>query len=258
VLRRVLLLALLLGVVHADRDPSSAGAGDPAGARAAAEAFVARLDGTRVGDLLVEQTVTLYHPGGRLKTSTGDQRLYLKPPGRLRVDRQAEGERDVLLVLGDRVWMRRPDGRTYEAPPRNAGPAAPAQLPGWQRSAAELLAEWKVLGVNVDVSHPVMLAGRRVTVIGAGPGERDRPAVWLDPEYGVVRIVTRERLPQGERLLDRTLSEHRAIAGPLYLPHREEWFLDGRLRRLVTVRSVTVNAALPDTLFDPAALARER
>ena len=256
-LRGAPVLVLLLGAVLAGPCPASAGANDPGGARAAAEAFVARVDGAQAGSVLVEQTVTLYHPGGRLKTSTGEQRVYLKPPRHLRVDREAEGEREVLLVLGDRVWMRRADGRTYEAPPRNAGPVAPSHLPGLQRSAAALLAEWTALGVDVDVSHPVVVGGRRLTVIGAGPGERDRPAVWLDPEYGVVRMVTRERLPRGERLLDRTLSEHRAIAESLYLPHREEWFLDGRLRRLVIVRSVTVNAALPDALFDPAALARE-
>ena len=45
------------------------------------------------------------------------------------------------------------------------------------------------------MSHVAQLAGRPVTVIGAHPGDRDVPAVWLDPDYGFVRIVTRERLP---------------------------------------------------------------
>jgi hypothetical protein len=50
---------------------------------------------------------------------------------------------------------------------------------------------------------------RTVTVIGARPGDRDIPAVWLDPDYGVVRLVTREQLPNGAKLVDLTLSEHR-------------------------------------------------
>jgi outer membrane lipoprotein-sorting protein len=256
VLRLALPVTLLAGaLLHLVPGSPGPAAAEPAAARAAAEAFVARLGGVRVGDLLVEQTVTLYHPGARLKTATGTQRVLVKSPGRLRVERDADGEREVLLVVNDRVWTRRPDGRTYEAPPRNGVPA-PAHLPGFQRSAAELLAEWQALGVDVTVSHPVTLAGRPLTVIGARPGERDRPAVWLDPEYGVVRLVTRGQRPPG--MLDRMLSEHRAIAGALFLPHREELFVDGQLRMLVTVRSVTVDRALPDALFDPAALARER
>ena len=40
--------------------------------------------------LLTGQTVTLYHPGGRLKMSTGEQRVYLAPAGRLRVAGSSE------------------------------------------------------------------------------------------------------------------------------------------------------------------------
>lgn len=120
--------------------------------------------------------MTLYHPGARLKTATGTQRVYLKPPGRLRVDRDADGEREVVLVVDGRVWTRRADGRTYEAPPRHAGAATPAHMPAFQRSAAERLAEWKALGIDVDVSHPVTLAGRRSVIV-----DRALPDALFDP-----------------------------------------------------------------------------
>ena len=91
-------------------------------------------------------------------------------------------------------------------------------------------------------------------MIGAHPGDRDVPAVWLDPDYGVVRIVTRERLPNGPRLLDLTLSEHRPLVGTLYFPYRQEVFVDAKLLVLFTVRSVAINTNPADALFDPASL----
>ena len=83
---------------------------------------------------------------------------------------------------------------------------------------------------------------------------RDVPAVWLDADYGIVRIVTRERLPNGARLLDLTFSEHRPLVGGLYFPYRQEVFVDGRLLVLFTVRSVAINTNPADALFDPASL----
>jgi hypothetical protein len=93
-----------------------------------------------------------------------------------------------------------------------------------------------------------------VTEIGARPGDRDIPAVWLDPDYGVVRVVTRERLPNGAKLVDLTLSEHRPLAGRLYFPCRQEMFVDGKLLMLFTVRAIAINTNPADALFEPASL----
>ena len=87
-----------------------------------------------------------------------------------------------------------------------------------KRRAEELLAEWRARGVRDDVSAHARVGTRTVTVIGARPGDRDVPAVWLDPDYGVVRLVTRERLPNGTKLVDLTLSEHRPLAGEALFP----------------------------------------
>jgi hypothetical protein len=82
--------------------------------------------------------------------------------------------------------------------------------------------------------------------------------VWLDEQYGVIRVITRERLLKGVRLVDLTLSEHRPLLDGLFFPYRQELFADGRMVLLVIVRSVAVNANLPDELFDPEALRRGR
>lgn len=247
-----LLVVLLAGVL------TGGAAASDADARAAVEAFVARLAGVHVASLVIEQTVTLYHPDGLHPQSTGEQRIYLRLPRQQRVEQTVEGEREVQLAVGDRVWVRRRDGRTYEAPPAGRDLARTHLLVPFRRTADDLLAEWRTLGIRDDVSHVVRLHRRDVTVLGARPGDRTSPAVWLDPEWGVVRFITRERLPTGERLLDLAFSEHRPLVGGVFFPHRQEAFVDGRLVVLVTVRSVAVNANLPDDLFDPEALRRER
>jgi hypothetical protein len=128
----------------------------------------------------------------------------------------------------------------------------------FRRTADDILAEWRGLGVRDDVSHATRIGSRTVTVIGARPGERDAPSVWLDPELGVVRVVRREKLPRGEGIVDLTFSEHRPLAGAIAFPHRQEAFVNGKLLLLVVVRSVTVNTNLADALFDPESLRRAR
>jgi outer membrane lipoprotein-sorting protein len=227
-------------------------------ARSAVEEFVTRLAGAQLTDFAIEQTFTLFHPDGRHPQSSGEQRVWVKVPRRQRVEQVVEGRRDVRLSVADQVWIRTADGRVYEAPPAERERDRTHLLMPFRRTAADVLAEWRALGVRDDVSHVARLAGRAVTVIGAKPGERDTPSVWIDREYGVVRFVRRERLPKGEGIVDLAFSEHRPLAGAFYFPYRQEAFVDGKLLVLIVVRSVTVNTNLADALFDPDTLRRGR
>jgi outer membrane lipoprotein-sorting protein len=227
-------------------------------ARSAVEAFVARLSGAHVRDLAIEQSFTLFHPDGRHPQSTGEQRVWVKVPRRQRVEQVVEGRREVRLASGGQVWIRSADGRVYEAPPGERDRDRTHLVMPFRHGATDLLAEWRALGIRDDVSHVARQAGRTVTVIGARPGERDTPAVWIDPEHGVVRFIRRERLPTGEGVVDLAFSEHRPLADGFFFPHRQEAFVDSKLLVLIVVRSVVVNTDLPDALFDPAALRQER
>ena len=229
-----------------------------ADARTAVEAFVARLAGAQVSDVAIEQTFTLYHPDGRHPQSTGEQRVWIKIPRRQRVEQVVEGRREVRLAVADQVWMRSADGRVSEASASERERERTHLLMPFRRTAADVLAEWRALGIRDDVSHEARVAGRTVTVIGARPGDRDTPSVWLDPEHGVVRFIRRERLPRGEGLVDLAFSEHRPLAGAFSFPHRQEAFVDGKLLVLIQVRSVMVNTGLFDALFDPDTLRRGR
>jgi hypothetical protein len=246
-MRRLLAVLLVAGTA------ATASAAAPE-ARAAVERLVLRAGGVSVRDLVITQTLTLYHPDGLHQQSVGEQRVYFKLPRRQRVEQVMDGEREVRLAVGDRVWIRRRDGRTYEAPHADRQRDRTHLLVPFQRTAADVLAEWRSLGIRDDVTQAIRVGGRAVTVIGAGPGDRERPAVWLDPDYGVVRVITRERLPKGETLVDLAFSDHRPLAGGFFFPYRQEAFVDGKLLVLIVVRSVTVNSNLSETLFDPDVL----
>jgi hypothetical protein len=227
-------------------------------ARAAVEAFVGRLAGAAITDVVIEQAFTLYHPDGRHPQSTGEQRVWIKIPRRQRVEQVMEGRREVRLAVGGQVWIRTADGRVYEAPPAERERDRTHLVMPFRRTAADVLAEWRALGIRDEVSHVTRVAGRPVTVIGAQAGERDAPSVWLDGERGVVRVVRREKLPTGEGIVDLAFSEHRPLAGAFAFPYRQEAFVNGKLLLLVVVRSVAVNTSPPDALFDVEALRRAR
>lgn len=249
VLGALIVVLLALGVV---------GGVVAADSRAAVDAFLGRLGTVNVTSLVVDQTLTLYDPGGRQAKSSGEQRLYLKLPRRQRVEQTVDGQREIRLSVDNRFWVRRADGRTYEAPPQDQRRDRTHLLVPLRRSGADLLAEWSAHGVRGDVSYETQVGGRAVTVIGAKPGERSVPQVWLDAERGVVRFVTREKLPAGESVVDLTFSEHRPLAGGFVFPYRQEAFVDGKLVVLVVVRSAAVNTNPDDALFDPDVLKRGR
>lgn len=242
-----LVLGLIVALV------SGAAAAD---AQRAVTTFVDRLSGAPVTDLTIRQQLTIYHADGLHPHSTGDQVLYVKVPQRRRVEQTIEGRRDIHLTVGNRAWIRPADGRIEEVPRERRAPDRTHLCTPLTRRPAELLAEWRGLGVRDDVSHEVRVRHRPVTVIGAKAGDRASPAVWLDDEYGIVRVIARA-VPKGPGLVDLTCSEHRPVANGIYFPHRQELFADGKLLLRLIVHSVTVNSNLPDSLFDPDALRRE-
>ena len=252
VVRAVVALLLVLTALAPVADAAVAEA------RAAVDAFLARLGDVNITDLVIDQTLTLFHPGGRHAQSSGEQRVYVKLPRRQRVDQMIDGQREVRLTVADRMWVRTPDGKTFEAPPPGTRGDATHLLVPFRRTGADLLAEWKALGVRDDVTHTTRAGDRAITVIGARPGERTVPQVWVDPDRGVVRFVTREKLPHGEGVVDLTFSEHRPLIGGFTLPYRQEAYVDGKLVVRVVVRSAAVNTGLDEALFDPDALRRGR
>lgn len=160
------------------------------------------------------------------------------------------------MTVGDRVWVRQPDGRTHEVPRGEGRRERMLHLVALRRDASDLLAEWRSFGVRDDVSDETRFEGRPVTIIGARIADRERPAVWIDPQYGIVRFITRERVPEGTVLIDVGFSDHRPLVGRLFYPYRQEVFANGKLLLRVAVRSVSPNTNPSKDLFDPEILKR--
>ncbi|MBI3634622.1 MAG: hypothetical protein HY216_00205 [Candidatus Rokubacteria bacterium] len=235
---------------------ATAGAADEA--REAVDAFLSRLAVTPISDLFIEQQITLYHSDGRQVQSRGEQRLAIRVPRRLRLEQTIDGARDIRLSVDDRTWIKNREGKVVEAPPGDRARARTYLITPFRRTVDDLLAEWRAFGVRTDVIQQVEVRRRPVVVVGAGPDDRQSPAVWIDRDYGVIRFIAREELPRGPALIDLAFSEHRLVTGGFYFPYRQEAFTDGRLLVLVTVRSVHANTGLADSLFDPEALKHER
>jgi hypothetical protein len=247
---RLLLPVVVLAV------PAAARALPPE-TRPAVESFVAHATGARVTDLIIEQTVTLYHRENGLRNVTVQERYVYKVPRRLRVEKIVEGQREIYVSVAGRAWVHS-RGKTYEAPPSLVGQDRTELLVPRRWTTDDLLREWRLLGIRDDRGHMTRVRGRTVAVIGARTGDRTSPHVWLDPEYGVIRFVTREKQGDGQALVDRTFSEHRRLVDGFYFPYRQEVFEDEKLVRLVTVKSIAVNTNPPDHLFDPASLRAAR
>jgi hypothetical protein len=220
--------------------------------RAVLERFLTGVAATPLRDLTIEQDLTVFNPEGRAAFVTGTQRVVVKLPDIQRVEQTLEGRREVRLTVRGRSWRRAGDGPVTPIPPEGGQTIALA-VP-LHRSVDEVLAEWRTLGVRDDRSHEARMGGRTVTVIGAQAGERDRPAAWIDPEYGIVRFVAREPITTGSVLTDVVFSDYRPLLGPLFFPHRQETFRSGKLILRLIARSVAVNTSPPESLFDPAGL----
>ena len=129
-----------------------------------AAALEAQLGEAEISDLVVTQTLTLYHPDGRHPQSTGEQRLFVKLPNRQRLEQTVDGRKEVHLAVGDRTWVWR-EGKVTEA--TSSERQRPQLITPFKRGVDDLLAEWKARGVRTDVSHVTRYRRRTVTVIGA-------------------------------------------------------------------------------------------
>ena len=138
----LLLIAISVGV------PAAAVAQD---ARAAVEAFMARLAEVQISDLEILQSLTLYHQDGRHPISAGEQRMLFKLPQHQRLEQILEGQREIQVTVGNRAWVRRADGKVYDARAIDSGRALASVVVPFQRRATDLLADWRARGVAVGL-----------------------------------------------------------------------------------------------------------
>jgi hypothetical protein len=131
--RRAVVLPLLLAAI---------GVGVPVAAaqdsRVAVEAFVARFSDVQICDVVIDQNLSVYLPDGQRPYLSGEQRMFFKVPQWQRVQ----------VTLGNKVWVRRADGRVVELSAVEPLRPLPTVLVPVKRRAEELLAEWRARGVR--------------------------------------------------------------------------------------------------------------
>src|SRR5206468_7181642 len=111
--------------------------------RAILERYLARVAGTPLRDLTLEQDLTVFNPEGRAAFATGTQRVVVKFPDFQRIEQTIDGRREVRLTVRGRSWRRAADG-AVTALPQERGQAVALAVP-LRRSADEMLAEWRAL-----------------------------------------------------------------------------------------------------------------
>jgi len=137
--RRALVLPIVLAAIAAGA-PTAA-----QDARAAVEAFVARVWDVQISDLVIDQSLTLYHPDGQRRVSGGEQRMLFKLPQRQRVETELAGQliERVLPGAGDR---HRRTLLVKGARDRAADSAARA---GDERGLARQVEHWSLLAITL-------------------------------------------------------------------------------------------------------------
>lgn len=106
------------------------------------------------------------------------------------------------------------------------------------------------MGIDPEVVTLTRFDGRPVFVIGARPGELDRPQLWIDKEY---LAPARWLLPNAEGTLEDFRLTGYAVptAGPWFPERMEHWRGEQLLRR-VTFTRAKLNVRVEPRLFSPA------
>src|SRR5436309_10750626 len=84
--------------------------------RAAVEAFVTRFSDVRISDVVIDQNLALYLHDGQRPYLSGEQRMFFKVPQRQRAEQTLDGQREIQITVGNRVWLRLADGRVVKLP----------------------------------------------------------------------------------------------------------------------------------------------
>lgn len=205
---------------------------------------------TELKDLTVQLTAEIAG-----NDATVEERIYLKTPERLRVERElAEGlsiyvEREGRRAGGTDGGLKRLDGASPDMLPKLLMPRGAST----DEALARLTSDLKTIGIDTSVVSLTIYGAdvrEAAYVIGARPWEKDKPQLWLDQaSYLPVRIVT--MVPEsGKRVRRETrLLEYGSSGTGDWFPRVIEDYRGAELVRRAEVTDIKANQSLPETLF---------
>ena len=192
-----------------------------------------------------ELTLQTEKPNGE----QGDERLYLKRGGKLRWVHDDES----VTVERDSRRVEITAGGQTSAEPILAEPLAEFLFPralSAEATKTELIALCQRLGVDLSVNSLGRLGTRIAYVLGAKPGEKERPQIWIDKEwFEPIRVVYKDTYHGKSGIWDMQWREWNSREAGETVPHVIERRFDGQLISRSEVQKSTPNARLSESLF---------
>jgi len=167
-------------------------------------------------------------------------------PGRLRIDLGAPSRGNGVLYRGDSAYSmqagRIADRRIARNPLLILGFDVYAQAPA--RTFDQLRAE----KFNMSVMHMDTLAGRRMYVVGAGPGDSTTTQFWVEADRLLfARMIQTDARGRTQDVRFENYVQH----GTGWVAETVRVLMDGKLFFLEEYQNVRVNVELDENLFIP-------
>lgn len=248
----LVLIPLVLALAACSRQPRAGGPSELppratpiTGADQLVAAMRDRYAGTWYRNLTFIQTSTYLRDGAPYRTETWYEAAAI--PGRLRIDLGEPSRGDGVLYRNDSVYSIQ-GGRLVD---RRAGRNLLMVLgfDVYGQPAARTIAQLRAEGINASVLHRGMLDGKRVYVVGAGPGDSTSNQFWVEADRMLfVRLI------QTDTARKRTQD----VRFDNYVQHGGGWvaeevriLLGGRMIFHEQYSKVRVNVPLDSNLFVP-------
>lgn len=179
----------------------------------------------------------------------GDEHLYLKRGGKLR---WVHDDESVTVERDDRRVEISASGQTSNeaiiAEPLTDFLFPRALSP--ESAKAELITFCQHVGIDLSVSSLARMGTRVAYVLGAKPGEKDRPQIWIDKEwFQPIRVIFKDTYHGKTGVWDLQWREYNSREAGEAVPHIIERRFDGQLVSRSEVQKSTPNGRLSDSLF---------
>ena len=207
-------------------------------------------------NMKVEQETQLYDAGGAMRGGPFGERIFFQSPASVRRESDAPDGARVELRVDDRVTMKQAGAPV----PAGAKPTVDVVADFFtiggavnpDQGSERLQRDLKTLGANPEIVSLVRWDGRIAYLIGSKPWETDKPQVWLDKDtLLVVGVVSIARDAGCAVRSDVRLLGYGSYEGGNWFPKSIETWIDDKLTRRSTTRTVDKNVPMDATLFDP-------
>jgi len=208
-----------------------------------------------VRNLRVEAETQLFDAGGAPKGASFAEHILFASPQSVR--RESELPEGVRVELRDGEKLVVKQGTTVDRPARApvdvvadfftlGGSVTP------DGAIERLQRAMRALGVNPEIVSLARFDGRIAYLVGSKPWELDKPQLWLDKDsLLLVRVVQVVKAEGGRNArTDVRLLGYGSAEGGNWFPKTIETWIDDRLARRTTTRTVDKNVPLDAGLLD--------